>query len=186
MKRLFPFLCAVALLAASCGSPRAQIQSDALIADVLQSAVGVDATAPTPSASVPPGCRLVTEYDEYGFEVELLDCTSPQDPPPKNTNWLGSDSAEEAAGLLVQALIDPACASGANYAKLKTLVAGSPPAYRDLLLGAVAALERGVAHCNNDKDAWAESMREAIVSLEEFLQAVEDNRAAAKAKRVGR
>ena len=49
--------------------------------------------------------------------------------------------------------------------------------YREPLLAAIAALEQGAAFCNANKDAWAAAMAEAILHLEDFLVAVDENTA---------
>jgi len=184
MKKLLTLTAALALLATACGSPGPEIQSTAVVADVLGSVEAVQAAAAAaaaeaPTPSVPPGCRLVTELDEYGFEVDVIKCDDEVPPVPENPEWLGSDSAKQAATMMRQALVDQAeCGTRATYGELKTLVAASLPEYREPLLAAVAALEQGAAHCNTDKDAWAEAMSRAILRLEEFLRAVEVNTAA--------
>lgn len=176
MKRLVLPICALAVLATSCGSTASDIDSDAVVAHVLAAtpATTVPSEAPPASVEVPPGCRLVTELDEYGFEVEVVDCGDEEPAPPGDEEWLGSDSAVEAATLLREAILhEAACGSVVSHDQLREHVARSPTKLREPLLAAIAALELGAQHCNRDSDAWAETMSTAISHLEEFVLAAE-------------
>ncbi len=176
MKRLLLPICALAILATSCGSTASDIDSDAVVAHVLAAAPATTSPveAPPPSIEVPPGCRLVTELDEYGFEVEVIDCGDEEPAPPGDDKWLGSDSAVEAAILMRKAILqEAACGTATSHDQLREHVARSPMKLREPLLAAIAALERGAQHCNQDRDAWAEAMSAAITHLEEFVLAAE-------------
>jgi hypothetical protein len=171
MKTFLSLVAALAVVASACTTAQPAIDSAPVISQVIEA---VDTTAPAttaePTISVPPGCRLITEVDEYGFDVEVVECGEPTDPLPENPDWLGSDSAVQAATLMRIALIDqPACGSRTSYAELKSRISEALPELREPLAAAVAALERGVAECNRDKDAWISAMNEAIDYLDEFI-----------------
>ncbi len=178
MKKPTFLIVAVALLAASCGAGP-ETSSDLVVAQVLSSLSEADDAAPAttaPPPSLPPGCIMVSELDNYGFEVDVLDCGERPDPGIENPNWLGSESAELAATMLRTALVDQdQCGTRATYGELKTLVIEAAAEYSEPLLEAIASLEQGAAHCNKDKDAWAAAMSEALVHFDTFLRAVERN-----------
>ncbi len=180
--RLLALLALVALIAAGCAAAVPQaVDSTPVVSEVLAVAeetlppsttTVTETTAPAPAISVPPGCRLTTMLDEYGFEIEVVDCGEPVEAQPENPDWLGSESAAEVAKLMRVALIDqPACGVRTTYSELRTRISEAVPELREPLLEAVAALERGAAECNRDQDAWAEAMREAIGFIDDFLLA---------------
>ncbi len=124
--RLIVVLALVALLAAGCAAAVPQeVDSTPVVSEVLAvvdetmppSPTAVATTAaPAPEISVPPGCRLTTMLDEYGFEIEVVDCGEPVEAQPENPDWLGSESATQVANLMRIALIDqPACRVRTTY-----------------------------------------------------------------------
>ena len=107
MRRLLTFIVMFALLAAACGSPAPEIQSDDVVAEVLGVVDAAETSATKTTVAqleVPPGCELVTELDEYGFEVQVVNCDDRQ-PLPEDPDWLGSDSSKLAARMLREAMI---------------------------------------------------------------------------------
>jgi len=181
MKKL-AVIAAAALMVAGCGAEAERIDSSSVVAEVLETARATTSpsagptTTTTPSISIPPGCRLVTERDPYGFEVEVLDCGDPPDVGPGDEDWLGSDGAKAAATLLRTALLDQAeCGRYAAYLELKELVSEAKRKYREPLLEAIASLEAGVPHCGANRRAWVTAMRTAVAHLEQFMAAVEED-----------
>jgi len=160
------------LLAAACGGATPGVSDSELVADVL-AAAELPEDESTTTTTLPPGCRTVTETDEYGFEVETTVCDGTAVAQPAKTPWLGSEESREVASRLREIMLNPpVCGEPVAHARLRAMAAEAAEKLSTPLIAAIAAMERGALHCDVDPAAWMDSMEEAIDHLGEFLDVV--------------
>lgn len=171
-------LLAVALVTGACSNGAEDPHAAEVAAEVLNRVdeeMGAREAVESGEVVVPEGCRLEIVTDEYGFEVEVVVCDD--DPGTTTTTssipegdldaWLESRDARRFANALYAIVIQQeGCTNPDAIDDLRARASAAPAVVAGPVLDAAESLDRMVAACGTDIDAWQRALEDALDDLD--------------------
>lgn len=185
MRRASLFLAIAALLATGCSrestaAPPTEAATDEVLAIAYATAGPVEQADTEPDA-VPDDCRVEVEIDEYGFETEVLRCDGREVPDGATDAlevWLDSLEARRTAQLIRNLVVLQTGCTRAGHdhlAALEDIAETAPTELQPHLEAAISSLQRSGRACNTDVTRWRRQLGNALDSLEEMIDVIEEH-----------